>query len=97
MCSACGFPAAPGHWTEAGAASPHERLRSRLRRVDVLQRVLRPLGLRAFDGGPIPGFQLAGASGQRALARDLEEVWVAVERMGGEPLDPLDPRYTGTA
>ena len=33
MCSACGFPAAPGHWTEAGAATTLERLRGRLRRA----------------------------------------------------------------
>jgi len=38
MCSACGFPAAPGHWTEAGAATTLERLRGRLRRAQVLQK-----------------------------------------------------------
>ena len=27
MCSACGFPAAPGHWTDAGAQTPGDRLR----------------------------------------------------------------------
>jgi hypothetical protein len=24
MCANCGFPAAPGHWTEAGAATPSD-------------------------------------------------------------------------
>ena len=31
MCSACGFPAAPGHWTEAGANTAPDRLRARFR------------------------------------------------------------------
>ena len=33
MCSACGYPAAPGHWTEAGAPTAHDRLRAKFRRA----------------------------------------------------------------
>ena len=40
MCASCGFPAAPGHWTEAGAATAPDRLRARFRRAQVLQSVL---------------------------------------------------------
>ena len=47
MCSACGFPAAPGHWTEAGANTAPDRLRARFRRAQVLQKVLPAYGLTA--------------------------------------------------
>ena len=63
MCASCGYPAAPGHWTDAGAADPGERLRARFRRAQVLNAVLRPYGLTAHDGGLIPGVQIATLSG----------------------------------
>ena len=47
MCSACGFPAAPGHWTEAGAATAPDRLRARFRRSASVQSVLPAYGLTA--------------------------------------------------
>ena len=74
MCSACGFPAAPGHWTEAGAATPHDRLRERFRRVLVLQKVLRGSGVTAHDGGMIPGIQVMSLSGAQTIVPDLEAV-----------------------
>ena len=93
MCSSCGFPAAPGHWTEAGAARPGERLRARFRRAQVLNRVLPACGLKAHDGTLVPGIQLSDQSGSQIIVRDLEELWVAAEKMAGRPLDPLDPRF----
>ena len=59
MCNACGFPAAPGHWTEAGAATPHDRLRARFARARLLGDLLRPYGLTVHDGGQVPGIQLS--------------------------------------
>ena len=53
MCSACGFPAAPGHWTEAGPSTPHDRMRAKFRRAQVLQKVLPAYGLKVFEGGQI--------------------------------------------
>ena len=95
MCSACGYPAAPGHWTEAGAPTPHERLRAKFRRAQVLQNVLPAYGLKAFDGGEIPGIQLATMTGGQTIARDLDEVWAYAEKISGGPVDPLDPRFIG--
>ena len=91
MCNACGYPAAPGHWTEAGAATPHDRLRERFRRVQVLQRVLKGTGVTAHDGGVIPGIQVMSLSGAQSIVPDLEAVWREVETLRGRPLDPLDP------
>jgi hypothetical protein len=95
MCSACGFPAAPGHWTEAGAANMSDRLRSRFRRAEVLQKVLLAYGLKAHDGGLVPGIQISNQFGNQAIARDLAEVWATAEQWAGHAIDPLDPRFTG--
>jgi hypothetical protein len=95
MCANCGYPAAPGHWTETGAASPGERLRARFRRAQVLKGVLPAFGLTAHDDGQVPGIQVGTLSGNITIARDLDELWCAAERMIGRPLDPLDPRLIG--
>lgn len=97
MCSVCGFPAAAGHWTEAGAADAPDRLRARFRRAQVLQAVLPAYGLSAHDGGLVPGIQISTLSGNQTIARDLAQVWEIAERLCGGPVDPLDPRFTGGA
>jgi hypothetical protein len=95
MCASCGYPSRPGHWTEAGAADAHERLRARFRRAEVLKRVLGAYGLTAHDGGQVPGVQVGTLSGGQTIALDLAEVWTVAERLAGRPVDPLDPRFTG--
>jgi hypothetical protein len=94
MCANCGFPAAPGHWTEAGAASAPDRLRARFRRAQVLKSVLPAYGLTAHDDGVIPGMVLATRTGDHAMTADLAELWEAAERMSGRAVDPLDPLFT---
>ena len=94
MCSVCGNPAAPGHWTEAGAASMADRFHARLRRGQVLRAVLSQYGLKAHDGGLASGIQLSSMSGGLATVRDLAEVWVEAERLTGQNIDPLDPRFS---
>ena len=97
MCSACGFPAAPGHWTDAGAATTPDRLRGRLRRAQVLKRVLRAYGLTAHDGMQVSGIQVSTLSGSHEIVRNLEELWPAAERLAGGHIDPLDARFIGAA
>jgi len=89
MCSACGFPARPGHWTDAGLVTPHDRLRARLARVAVLRRVLAPYGLTAHDDGVTDGLQLSTLTGQTEIVATLEDLWIAAERLAGRPVDPL--------
>lgn len=89
MCNACGFPAAPGHWTEAGAATPHDRIRERFRRVQVLQKVLKGSGVTAHDGGVVPGIQVMSLSGAQTIVPDLEALWKEVEKLSGRSFDPL--------
>ena len=69
MCNACGKPAPPGHWTEAGAATAGDRLRARFHRVGVLNAILRPYGLSAHDGGAVPGIQLSTLSGAQVIVQ----------------------------
>lgn len=93
MCSSCGYPAAPGHWTEAGEDTPRDRLRARYRRTHVLQSILPGFGLTAHDGALVPGIHLATLSGGQTIVPDLEQVWIAAEQMAGRAFDPLDPRF----
>lgn len=90
MCSACGFPAAHGHWTEAGAKTPHDRLRERFHRIDLLRGMLQPMGVSVHDDGQTPGIQVTGPGGGSTIVANLEELWVEVERLCGRSFDPLD-------
>ncbi|MFC7704565.1 hypothetical protein ACFQXB_10215 [Plastorhodobacter daqingensis] len=91
MCTACGFPARPGLWTEAGLEGPGDRLRARFLRAQILQRVLRPHGLTAHDDGQTAGIQIGTLSGARQIVDTVPEIWPAVEALLGRPFDPLDP------
>lgn len=95
MCANCGLPSAPGHWTEAGEADAHGRIRARFRRARLLQSVLDGYGLTAFDDGVTPGIMIATKTGDHVIAADLAEVWQVAERLGRACVDPLDPRFTG--
>src|SRR5688572_21604824 len=95
MCANCGFPSAPGHWTEAGAATAPDRLRARFRRPQVLAAVLPSYGLTAHDDGATPGLIVATRTGQQEIVSDVTELWAAAERMVGRVVDPLDPRFVG--
>ncbi|WP_290689313.1 MULTISPECIES: hypothetical protein [unclassified Haematobacter] len=92
MCSACGFPAAPGHWTDAGAVTPADRIRLRFLRLAAVNRLLAPYGLKAHDDGVTPGLQLFSPTGAWEIVPDLEALWNAAGRMAGVPIDPLSHR-----
>ncbi len=92
MCNACGFPAAPGHWTDAGADSAGDRLRLRFSRIAVVNRLLAPYGLSARDDGVTPGLQLFAPGGEWVLVPDLEAVWREAARLAGTPVDPMSDR-----
>jgi hypothetical protein len=97
MCGSCGFPQAKGHWTEAGAATAHDRVRARYRRAQLLQRVLPAFGVNAHDPIVTPGLIVSDMSGRQEIAADLTELWATAERFAGRAIDPLDARFTGEA
>ena len=73
-----------------------DRLQARLRRTQILRTVLAHYGLKAQDGGLVPGIQLSTMSGGSVIVRDLAEVWVEAERLSGQTIDPLDRRFSTT-
>jgi len=95
MCGACSFPSRPGHWTDAGASNPTDRLRVRHLRLAVINRLLKPYGLAGQDNVAMPGFQLIAAGGKRVLALDLETLWQEAARLAGAVIDPLSERALG--
>jgi hypothetical protein len=95
MCSACGFPAAPGHWTDAGATSPGDKIRLRFVRLAVINRLLEAYGLKAYDDGVTPGLQLFAPGGERVLVTDLAALWREAGRLAGALIDPLSDRALG--
>lgn len=97
MCSACGFPKRPGHWTDAGAETAGDRIRLKLSRARVLAKILAPYGLTARAPGQVPGFALSSFTGKTVIVPDLEALWDTAARQLGAPIDPLDLRFTGGA
>ena len=89
MCSGCGAPPVPGHWTDAGGSNATDRLRIRATRLRVLARVLAAHHLTVSDGMLVPGMMLSGSGGRQVLVRDLDALWAAAERLTGRPIDPL--------
>jgi hypothetical protein len=89
MCSGCGTPPVPGHWTDAGGATAADRLRIRAARALVLARVLAPHHLSVRDGLHVPGLTLSGSGGRQVLVGDLDALWGAAARLSGRPVDPL--------
>ena len=88
MCNACGFPARPGHWTDAGLTTPHDRIRARFTRAALLQRVLKPYGLTAHDDG-LTGLRLATLSGASIMVDGLDDLWTKAATLAGRPIDVL--------
>jgi hypothetical protein len=39
---------------------------------------------------------VATRTGNQAMTADLAELWATAERMIGQPIDPLDPRFLCT-
>ena len=93
MCIACEFPASQGHWTEAGTAGGPDAAKDRLAMLSALGAALATDGLRVRATGLWSGFQVSSRSGRFENAQNLEEAWVAAERMLGHAVDPLNPRF----
>ncbi len=88
MCSACGFPARPGHWTDAGLTTPHDHLRARFSRAALLQKLLKPYGLTAHDDG-LTGLRLSTLSGAPVMVDSLDDLWTKAATLAGRPIDVL--------
>ena len=102
MCVVCWQLPTIRHWTEdrethtsdsqvAGGVQERNRRRDRLRRAQVLNRILGYYRLRVEDWeGAI--YRLSDAKGSTTLVQDLGELWPAAEKLAGRRIDPLDPQ-----
>jgi hypothetical protein len=94
VCSLCGTLYSTRHWAEApgsGAAVDARRawMRDRMRRVELLNRVLGPLAL-DVDDWLGTAYVLRTRTGEAALCPDLATLFAEAERLTGRKLDPLD-------
>jgi hypothetical protein len=78
------------HWAEEG-----DSRRSRLLRVELVNRILAHVGLRLDDwSGSV--YVLRDRKGSARVVADVGTLWVAAEELAGQPLDPLDPELLAT-
>ena len=97
MCIACEFPASQGHWTEAGTARGPDAAKDRLAMLSALGAALAADGLGVKAANLWSGFRISTEAGRFENAQNLEEAWVAAERMLGHAVDPLNPRFIARA
>jgi hypothetical protein len=95
VCSLCGTLYSTRHWAEApgaGAAGDARRawLRDRIRRVELLNRVLRPLALSVAEWEGT-AYVLRTRTGESVLCADLATLFAEAERLARRRIDPLDP------
>jgi hypothetical protein len=93
MCIACEFPASQGHWTESGTARGPDAAKDRLAMLSALGVALAPDGLGVKAANLWSGFRISTESGRFENVQNLEEAWVAAERMLGHAVDPLNPHF----
>ena len=94
VCSLCGTLYSTRNWAEApgaGAAVDARRawMRDRLRRVELLNRVLRPLALSVAEWEGT-AYVLSTRTGESVLCADLATLFSEAERLARRRLDPLD-------
>ena len=90
MCIACEFPASQGHWTESGTARGPDAAKDRLAMISALGAVVATDGLMVKAADLWSGFRISTEAGRFENAQNLEEAWVAAERMLGHAVDPLN-------
>lgn len=94
MCGMCGlWGGREDHWSDVsklpgGRPSEHSVTRSRQAQATLLTRFTRP-GAVVRDWGST-AWLVEGRSGGTEIVASLGEVWAAVARLTGKPLDPLD-------
>jgi hypothetical protein len=93
MCIACEFAASQGHWMESGTAKGADAAKDRLAMLSALGAALAADGLRVKAANLWSGFRISTESGRFENAQNLEEAWVAAERMLGHAVDPLNPHF----
>jgi hypothetical protein len=106
MCVLCSQLWVEDHWSDVAGGDLHrdsdvislethvarrgQRLRERAERARLFNQVLasRGLQLQDWEGS---SYILRDAKGRSTVVSNLAQVWSEAEKLGGQPLDPLDP------
>src|SRR6218665_3101299 len=93
MCGICGVLGEPAHWSSAQGrlrlAMPATARAERARMVRMPNRIARTRNVQISDGRGCACL-VAGATGRQELVPSLAEVWLALDRLGGVAIDPLE-------
>jgi hypothetical protein len=97
MCALCGVLGGSEHWTDVVArpgvftrnTDAASRRRERMNRVAAANRVLKHYRMNLADWQST-AFVLSTATGKGEIVDNLAHLWIAAERLLGQPCDPLD-------
>jgi hypothetical protein len=89
MCGLCGLLGGDAHWAENAAWAAPGRRAGRLRRVQLINKVLGHYGLAATDWQGA-SYLLSSRTGRTEIVGDLAQLWQTAEQMLGRSCDPLD-------
>ncbi len=97
MCEVCAVFGIGGHWTDAGrngalrfpGAEIRRHRRDRAARVEMLNRVLSPLGLTCTDWDG-EAYELSDKHGRQRVAPDLTQLWRDAESLSGRAVALLN-------
>lgn len=100
MCEVCAVFGVGQHWTDAAdpmglynvAAGILENRAERAKRLQLINRILRPAGLAASDWDG-ESFSVEDTQGRRQIAPDLSALWRVAEKLGKVHIDPLDAGF----
>ncbi len=95
MCGLCGVFLGETSWSDAGVTSAasggRTRRHERLHRVALANRILRERGVKLADWNGA-SYLVSGPTGQTAIVANIAAVWPVADRLGRQPIDPLDER-----
>jgi len=97
MCALCGVLGGAEHWTDpvarpgvfARSTDTASRRRERTSQVAAASRVLKHYHVNLADWQGT-AFILSTATGKTEIVDNLGHLWIAAERLTGQPCDPLD-------
>ncbi len=90
MCGLCGIFGERTHWSTQGVAGGTSR-RQRFFRLQAINRVLSLVhyNIRDFSG---TDYVLCSPTGAQTMVKEMGQMWQDMEKMHGNPLDPLDEK-----
>lgn len=106
MCILCGEMIMSVHWTDqplhdaryknsgrvVAGEGQRERMRLRLKRVAIANKILRYYGLSLMEWQG-SRYMLADKKGHSTVIYDLGQMWKTAADMAHKTLDPLDPKF----